>query len=63
MRTRVSIAVGLIVVGLVWIGQGTGLFPGTSFMVDDRRWAAIGSALILVGLVLMVSARRARPPA
>lgn len=60
MRTRVSIAVGLIVVGLVWIGQGTGLFRGTGFMVDDRRWAAIGLAMIAVGLVLAVSARRAR---
>ena len=48
MRTRVSVAVGLIVVGLVWIGQGTGLLPGSSFMVGDARWAAIGLAILIV---------------
>ena len=62
MRTRTSIAVGLVVVGLVWIGQGTGLLAGSSFMVGDGRWAAIGVAMIAVGVVLALSAR-ARPRA
>ena len=63
MRTRTSIAVGLVVVGLVWIGQGTGLLAGSSFMVGDTRWAAIGVAMIAVGVALALSALRARPRA
>lgn len=63
MRTRVSVAVGLIVVGLVWVGQGTGLLAGSSFMVGDARWAAIGLAMVAVGAVLGVSALRRRPRA
>jgi len=63
MRTRTSIAVGLVVVGLVWIGQGTGLLSGSSFMVGDGRWAAIGVAMIAAGGVLALSALRARPRA
>lgn len=61
MRTRVSVAVGLIVVGLVWIGQGTGLLAGSSFMVGDGRWAAIGALMTVGGAILGLSALRARP--
>lgn len=63
MRTRVIVAVGLMVVGLVWIGQGTGLLAGTGFMVGDARWAAIGVTMVAVGVVLGLSALRGRPPA
>lgn len=63
MRTRTSIAVGLVVVGLVWIGQGTGLLAGSSFMIGDTRWAAIGLAMIALGVILALSALRARPRA
>lgn len=61
MRTRISVALGLVVVGLVWIGQGTGLLVGSSFMVGDGRWAAVGLAMVAVGVVLGLSALRARP--
>ncbi len=63
MRTRISVAVGLLVVGCIWIGQGLGLLPGTGFMVDDQRWALAGAVLIAIGLVLAVSAWFRRPPA
>ena len=43
MRTRLIIAGMLILVGLVWIGQGTGVIQGSGFMTDDMRWAAIGA--------------------
>ena len=35
----------LIVVGLVWIGQGTGIFPypPTSFMINQRPWVINGA--------------------
>jgi ABC-type nickel/cobalt efflux system permease component RcnA len=59
MRTRWIVAGGLAAVGLVWIGQGLGLLRGSSFMVDDIRWAIAGSALLLIGLVLGWSAVRA----
>lgn len=63
MRTRVIVAVGLIVVGLVWIGQGTGLLAGSSFMVGDARWTAIGLGMVAVGVAVGVSALRGRPRA
>lgn len=44
-------AVVLVAVGLVFTLQGMGMLPG-SFMTGDRRWAAIGVLLILVGLSL-----------
>ena len=39
MRTRWIIAAILVLVGVVWIGQGLGILRGSSFMVDDMRWA------------------------
>jgi len=54
--------IGLIalLVGLVWIGQGTGIFPypRSSFMINEVQWAYYGAATAIVGLILMVYARR-----
>ena len=61
MRGRLITGVLLVLVGAVWIGQGLGLLRGSSFMVDDIRWAIAGVAAVLVGIALVVSARR-RPP-
>ena len=49
-----------IVVGLLWIGQGTGYvrWPPSSFMIDARIWAWYGLALAVVGGALVVHARR-----
>ena len=60
MRGLTIAGILLALVGLVWIGQGTGLLQGSSFMVDDLRWAVIGSALVAVGIVLLLVARRRR---
>jgi hypothetical protein len=61
MRTGLFI-IGLIalLVGLVWIGQGTGIFPypRSSFMINEVQWAYYGAATAIVGLILMVYARR-----
>jgi EamA domain-containing membrane protein RarD len=46
---RFVLPVVLVAVGLVWIGQGLGLLRGSSFMVDDVRWAVIGVVLVVVG--------------
>ncbi|MBV2185209.1 MAG: hypothetical protein KUL88_11785 [Rhizobium sp.] len=49
-----------ILMGLVWIGQGSGYFPypASSFMIDQSPWIAYGAALALVGLGLIWFARR-----
>lgn len=60
MRGRVLVAMALVAVGLVWIGQGLGLLRGSSFMTDDARWAAIGLVLVIVGAAIAVSARKSR---
>ena len=45
MRARTLIAGVLILVGLVWIGQGTGVIRSGGFMTDDITWAVIGVVL------------------
>ncbi len=54
------LAVVALLVGLLWIGQGTGVvkWPASSFMIDQRPWAVRGALLALVALFLMWSARR-----
>ncbi len=51
-QRRWVLPIVLVAVGLVWIGQGLGLLPGSSFMVDDVRWAAIGLVLVAAGAVV-----------
>jgi hypothetical protein len=49
-----------ILVGVIWIGQGTGYFPypAESFMINEIPWAYRGAVLAVVGLVAVVVARR-----
>jgi len=63
MRGRMILALALVAVGLVWIGQGLGVLRGSSFMVDDARWAILGAVAIVVGAAIALSARRSRPGA
>ena len=64
MRARKITAASLILVGAVWIGQGLGLLRGSSFRVDDTRWAVIGLVVVALGLALALSAwGRSRPEA
>jgi hypothetical protein len=60
MRTRWIVAAGLVAIGLVWIGQGSGLLRGSGFMVGDPRWAVAGVALIAVGVLVGWTALRGR---
>jgi drug/metabolite transporter (DMT)-like permease len=63
MRSRWIIATILILVGLVWVGQGTGLIRSSSPMTDDARWAVIGIVLVVAGAIVAASTvrRRATP--
>jgi hypothetical protein len=55
-----SVGVMAILVGLIWLGQGTGYFPypSSSFMVNDMGWAYYGVALAVLGLVAVAVSRR-----
>jgi hypothetical protein len=54
--------VGILVVaaGLLFVGQGLGLipWPASSFMINEMRWVYYGGAIAIVGVVLIVIARR-----
>ncbi len=54
------IGVIALLMGLLWIGQGLGVikWPASSFMIDVRPWAIRGSALALVGVILIWRSRR-----
>ncbi|WP_174285726.1 hypothetical protein [Sphingomonas bacterium] len=49
-----------ILMGLLWIGQGSGLvhWPASSFMLDQRPWAYRGLVLAGLGLMTVLIARR-----
>ncbi len=59
---HVLTAIGLaaVLIGLVWMGQGSGYFPypASSFMIDQRPWIGYGAALTVVGVVLVAIGRR-----
>ena len=42
-----------VIVGLVWIGQGSNVIPG-GFMAGSKTWLTIGLIVGIVGLVLLV---------
>ena len=58
MRTVMMVAgVLLLFVGCVWILQGINVLPG-SFMTGQTKWAVIGAVTLVIGIVLIVLARR-----
>lgn len=63
MRSRWIVAGILVIVGVVWIGQGLGIIRGSSFMTDDLRWAVIGTIILVAGLVIAATILRRRPSA
>ena len=58
--TRLTLAIVVTAVGIVWIGQGLGLIRSRSFMTDDPTWAWIGAAVVVIGAVLLVRGFRIR---
>ena len=49
-----------LLVGLIWVGQGTGYFPypASSFMINQVPWIYRGAVLALLGLVAIAVSRR-----
>ena len=48
-----------VLVGLVWMGQGSGYFPypRESFMINDMPWLYRGLALLAAGLAAIGASR------
>jgi hypothetical protein len=61
-RTARFMAVLLILAGATFAGQGLGLIRSSSAMTDDLRWTVIGSAMVVVGVVLALRTRRRTRP-
>ncbi|MDQ6742074.1 MAG: hypothetical protein M3Z97_04095 [Candidatus Dormibacteraeota bacterium] len=57
--SAVVLGVILVLVGLVWIGQGLGYVQG-SFMTGAVVWAWIGAAAALVGAATITLSLRLR---
>jgi hypothetical protein len=49
-----------VVVGLIWVGQGTGYFPypAESFMINQMPWVYRGAGLAALGLIAVLVSRR-----
>jgi hypothetical protein len=61
MRTsRLVVAAVLLLVGVLWIGQGTGTVGGSA-MSGQSMWAFVGVVLIVGGLVIGVRELIQRP--
>jgi hypothetical protein len=46
-----------ILVGVVWMGQGLNIIPG-SVMTGDPKWLVIGAVLAVVGVLLVIFSLR-----
>jgi hypothetical protein len=61
MRTSFTIiGAALLAMGVLWACQGAGVirWPAESFMIDARPWIYYGAVTALLGLVVLVLARR-----
>jgi hypothetical protein len=49
-----------IVIGSIWVGQGTGYFPypASSFMINQMPWVYRGAILAALGLIAVLASRR-----
>ncbi|WP_294299149.1 hypothetical protein [uncultured Sphingomonas sp.] len=63
-RRRILVGIGFaaFAMGMLWVGQGLGWvrWPQSSFMIDQRPWITRGSVLAVLGLGLVLYARRTR---
>jgi LPXTG-motif cell wall-anchored protein len=60
MRIALNIVgVLLVVIGGIWFLQGINVLPG-SFMTGQIRWAVYGGIAVIVGIALLLAAKRRR---
>ena len=54
------IGITALAMGLLWMGQGSGYipWPASSFMISQTKWIYYGGALAVVGVILIIFARR-----
>lgn len=52
----------LLLMGVLFIGQGTGIFPypSYSFMISDMGWAYRGIAIAVLGAIAILLSRKMR---
>ena len=61
MQTLLTIiGIILLIMGFVFMGQGSGYFPypASSFMINNGKWIYYGGGLAVIGLLLIVFGRR-----
>jgi hypothetical protein len=61
MQTLLTIVgIILLLMGLVFVGQGSGYFPypASSFMISQTRWIYYGAGIAVVGAILIFISRR-----
>jgi len=61
MQTLLTVVgIVLLIMGLVFMGQGSGYFPypASSFMISQTRWIYYGAGIAVVGLLVLIFARR-----
>jgi uncharacterized membrane protein len=48
------------IIGIIWIGQGTGYFPypASSFMINQSPWIYRGAGLAVIGIIVIFLSRR-----
>ncbi len=57
---RYLVAAVLVLVGLIFIGQGLGYIRGSG-MTDQPVWAVVGAVLVVGGGAIALSTRRSAP--
>ena len=55
--SRLVVAVVLALIGLVWIGQGSGMLGGSA-MSGSPFWAVVGIVLVVLAVAIVVRERR-----
>jgi len=55
-----SAGIFALLIGLIWIGQGTSYFPypQSSFMISQIKWTYYGAGLGVAGLLMILLSRR-----
>ena len=59
-QTLLIIGLLALAMGLLWIGQGTGMinWPQSSFMINQIQWAGYGGVVAALGLILIWQSKR-----